>query len=137
MHTLSLLVSFMVVFIIPNLVSAIPEPTADKNPDHYHDKQKCLNDHESRDIIERYISNFETIDEASVIETFTEDFKYESDSTNFLLRSNVSSSVRYPEYSQESLLTCILHSPEHTQLALAASLSLFCVRTKPMALLSQ
>lgn len=99
MHTLSLLASFMVVCIIPSLVSAIPEAAADKDPDHYHDKQKCLSDHESRDIIERYISNFETLDEASVNRTFTEDFKYESDSTNFLLYSMVSQSVLSPEYS--------------------------------------
>lgn len=127
----------MAVGIISNLASAIPEPAANKDPDHYHDKQKCLSDHESRDIIERYISNFETIDEASVNRTFTEDFTYESDSTNFLLYSNVSQSVLYPGYSEESLLTYILDSPEHTRLALAASLSLFCSQTKLLALHSQ
>jgi hypothetical protein len=90
MHILSRLVSFMLVCIIPSPVSAIPEPLASKDSDHYHDKQKCLSDSESRDIIKRYISTFETIDEASAMRTFTEDFTYESDSTNFLLRSNVS-----------------------------------------------
>jgi hypothetical protein len=95
MHILSHLVSFMVVCIISSLVSAIPEPLASKDSDHYHDKQKCLSDHESRDIIERYISTFETIDEASATRTFTEDFTYESDSTNFLLRSNVRPTVLF------------------------------------------
>jgi hypothetical protein len=98
MHTLSLVVSFMVVCTIPSLVSAFPEPAAHTDPGHYHDKQKCLSDHESRDIIERYISNFEALDEASVNRTFTEDFTYESDSTNFLLRSNVSQSVLFSGY---------------------------------------
>lgn len=96
MHALSLLIYFMVVCIIPSFVSAIPKPVS-KDSDHYHDRQKCLSDHESRDIIERYISNFETLNEASVNITFTENFTYESDSTNFLLYSNVSQSVFYPE----------------------------------------
>jgi hypothetical protein len=90
MHAISLLLSFVVFSIIPNFVFAVPEPAADKESDHDHDKQKCLSDYESRDIIERYINNFEAINEASINRTFTEDFTYESDSTNFLLRSIVS-----------------------------------------------
>ncbi|KAF2822683.1 hypothetical protein CC86DRAFT_410266 [Ophiobolus disseminans] len=88
MHFLSLLASFLVVGIIPSLSSAFPEPIANPTPDRSHDKQKCLSHHESRDIIERYINNFEVLDEASVNRTFTEDFQYESDSTNFILSTN-------------------------------------------------
>jgi hypothetical protein len=80
----------MVICIIPSLVSTSPEPAVNNNKDHYYDKKKCPSAHESRDIIERYISNFEALDEASINRTFTEYFTYESDSTNFLIYSNVS-----------------------------------------------
>jgi hypothetical protein len=98
MHALSLLLSFTVVSIIPSLVSALPEPAANNESDHYHDKQKCLSDHDSRDIIERYITKSEVIDEASINRTFTEDYTYESDSASFFQRLDVSKSVLYPEY---------------------------------------
>lgn len=99
MHALSLLLSFMVVSIIPSLVSAVPEPAANKESGHDHDKQKCLSDHESRDIIERYIARPAVVDEASVNKTFTEDYTYESDSANFFRRLDVSKSVFCTECS--------------------------------------
>jgi hypothetical protein len=99
MHALSLLLSFMVVSIIPSLVSAVSEPAANKESGHDHDKQKCLSDHESRDIIERYIARPAVVDEASVNNTFTEDYTYESDSASFFQRLDVSKSVFYLECS--------------------------------------
>ncbi|KAH7396478.1 hypothetical protein DE146DRAFT_763406 [Phaeosphaeria sp. MPI-PUGE-AT-0046c] len=121
MHTLSHLVSFMVLCTILSLVSAIPEPAAIKESDQYHDKQKCLSDHESRDIIERYISNFETIDEASVNSTFTEDFMYESDSTNFLLRSNPGTKTA----SSRSDLIVLLRADQSTGPAFSVTVNLY------------
>lgn len=88
MHAL-LLVSVLLANILPTIASTLPEPIAHKGSYGYHDGQKCLSDSESRDILARYTGNFEVLNEASVNETFTEDFVYESDSTSFFLRKDV------------------------------------------------
>jgi hypothetical protein len=88
MHVLSLLASLLATSI---LTSASPSPFPFPGKDHH--KEKCLSDHEARDILQRYKNTFETAaaDEASVTATYTEDFVYESDSTSFFLMKEVSS----------------------------------------------
>jgi hypothetical protein len=107
MHALSLLASVMVANIIPQLTYALPEPFADKDSDHHYPTQKCLGDHESRDILQRYVNTFEVLDEAVVNQTFTEHFKYESDSTSFFLQLEVGPALLYPV---KSMLTSPPHS---------------------------
>ncbi|KAJ8115809.1 hypothetical protein OPT61_g2630 [Boeremia exigua] len=86
MHTLSFLVFAIIFSILPRLTLGSSHYDTGKNPDRYHHSRSCVGDRESRDIIERYVSNFETINEASVNATFAEDFTYESDSTSFFMR---------------------------------------------------
>lgn len=86
---------------ILSLISlALSEPVPYRgDDDHHNNKRKCLSDDEARDFIERYKSNFETLDEASVIATFAEDFTYESDSTSFFFKLDVSIDSQNAEIS--------------------------------------
>jgi hypothetical protein len=82
--------------LLPTTISALPDPYPNDLNKRHGDWQHCLSDDEAHDLIVRYYSNFEVLDEASVIATFTEDFTYESDSTSFFFQLDVSLSPMAP-----------------------------------------